>query len=197
MGFYPGPEDSLMPPSEDNPKGYYENLPIVNLHDRLLIALDRAWDDNRTLPEGWTTGVPYAQAKKRLRGILRKLADTGGDVVVKDPRIARLLPLWRDACYAEGLMLRALVVDRDLQSVSASLQKRDGWDANRAWEFVCQQEGYLREWESRGESVRFPDFLAAPWLDFLGAVRRLVHHEIRYDPRALGAFFDPELVHHG
>lgn len=196
LGFSGGPTESLMPPSADNPKGYFEHLPLVNLHDRLLTGFDRAWDDNRPLPKGWTAGIPYAQAQRRLREILRGLS-AEGDAFVKDPRIARFLPLYRDAAFAEGLTLRALVVDRDLQAVSASLQKRDGWDQNRAWEFVCQQEGYLREWLPLGTMVRFPDFLAPPHLDFLGAVRRLAAREIRYDPRALATFFDPELVHHG
>ena len=199
LGLYPGPEENLMPPSDDNPKGYFEYLPIVNMHDRLLLALDRNWQDNRPLPDGWAKGVPYAQARKALRGFIRRLTEEadGAPVVVKDPRIARFLPLYRDVCWAEGITLRALVVDRSLQSVSASIRERDGWDEARAWEFVCQQESYLRAWLTLGTSISFPNFLEDPELRLVGAVRRLIPGELCYDPRMLNAFLDVGLVTHG
>lgn len=195
MGFFAGPDEVLMPPSPDNPKGYFENMRLVAEHDGLLRALDRAWDDNRPLPEGWTSRIPYVQAKKAIRAELRKLAEVG-DVVVKDPRLARLLPLYRDVALAEGMALRALVVYRDLKAVSASIVKRDAWDENKACEFVCQQKAYLREWDY-GASIFFPNFMVTPELDLVGAVRRLRPGPCVYDPRVLREFLDPNLVHHG
>ena len=116
---------------------------------------------------------------------------------MKDPRIARLLPLYRDACWAEGVTLRALVVDRGLIAVCASLRERDGWDEARAWEFVCQQESYLREWQALGTKIVFPNFLVTPELDIVGAVRRLIPGKLCYDPRELNEFLDVGLVNHG
>ena len=201
-----------MPPSLDNPKGYFENMRLVAEHDGLLRALDRAWDDNRPLPEGWTSRIPSVQAKKAIRAELRKLAEVG-DVVVKDPRLARLLPLYRDAAIAEGLSLRALVVYRDLRAVCASLQGRNrrgvtdpsvewtqtsvDWDDEaKVWEFVCQQEAYLREWNSYGTSVVFPDFMGCLEIELVAAVRQLRSGPCEYDLRALNEFLDPKLVHH-
>lgn len=199
LGLWPGPKERLMPPSVDNPKGYYEYLPLVAEHDRLLLGLDRAWDDNRPLPSDWTSSLAARQAKRAIRRCLSDLARDAGEreIVVKDPRVVRLLPLYRAAAWEEGLTLRALVVDRPLQAVAASLVKRDGWDQNRAWEFVCQQDGYLREWLALGTSVAYPDFLQPPFLEFVGAARRLVDDKVVYDPRELAAYFDARLNHNG
>lgn len=198
MGFYAGADDRLMPPSADNPKGYFEYLPLVAEHERLLTGLDRSWEDNRPLPANWTTSIPAATARKRIGEHLRRLTREAGDapIVIKDPRIVRFLPIYRTVAFECDLWLRALVVDRPLRAVADSLIRRDGWDLNRAWSFVCQQEGYLREWLAHGVPVSFPDFLAPPFLQFVGAVRRLTNGPVEYDARRLADFFDAELVHH-
>ena len=43
----------LMPATEANARGYYEHIDLVNVHDRLLLALGRSWDDTYPFPPGW------------------------------------------------------------------------------------------------------------------------------------------------
>ena len=50
MGVDFGPR--LRPPNADNPRGYFEHNDVVNLHDRLLLALDRSWDEFVALVAG-------------------------------------------------------------------------------------------------------------------------------------------------
>ena len=38
---------SLFPPQADNPRGYWEHREIVDLDDRMLMALGSSWDDMR------------------------------------------------------------------------------------------------------------------------------------------------------
>jgi hypothetical protein len=199
MGFYPGPEENLMPPSDDNPRGYFEFLPLVAQHDRLLLALDRSWFDNRPLPDGWTKGIPFAQSRKSVAAYLRKLSDEadGRPVVVKDPRVARLFPLYVAAATEAEVRLRWIVVDRAWDAVEASLMKRDGWDHVRAHEFVAAQAEHLEEWRAGASSITFPNFTEAGGRDLIDAAHRLAPGRLIYNHRTVAAAFDERLVHHG
>ena len=52
-GVYLGQD--LMPPGPDNPRGFWEHAGVVAIHERLLEALDRRWDDLRAMPAGCST----------------------------------------------------------------------------------------------------------------------------------------------
>ena len=39
--------EHLLPASEDNPRGYWENADIVAVHERLMASLGWTWDDIR------------------------------------------------------------------------------------------------------------------------------------------------------
>ena len=43
----------LMQPGSDNPKGFWEHAGVVAIHERLLAALERSWNDPRPLPADW------------------------------------------------------------------------------------------------------------------------------------------------
>ena len=53
----------LLAPGEDNPKGYWEHQSAVEIHERLLTALERRWDDVRPLPAGWLTSEAAQTAR--------------------------------------------------------------------------------------------------------------------------------------
>ena len=85
----------LMPATEDNPRGYYEHIDLVNLHDRLLLALGRGWDDTFSVSAaGWRKArLPVATARNPSAscGAIFPAAPLWG---LKDPRLCRLLPWW-------------------------------------------------------------------------------------------------------
>jgi len=84
----------LMPPQPDNVRGFWEPLPVADIHDRLLKAFGSAWDDPFPLPDRWTEADAAQRAKRRLAGEIRKDFADSALFVVKDPRITRLLPMW-------------------------------------------------------------------------------------------------------
>lgn len=45
--------DSLMPPTTDNPKGYFESVQIYAIHERLLAAAGTSWSGIEGLPADW------------------------------------------------------------------------------------------------------------------------------------------------
>ena len=52
----------LMAPAPDNPKGFWEHSGVVAIHEQLLAALGRAWNDPRPLPGGWLGSAAAAAA---------------------------------------------------------------------------------------------------------------------------------------
>lgn len=117
----------LMPPGPDNPRGFWEHAGVVAIHERLLEALDRRWDDLRAMPAGWLSHPATAQARDELRVLLK--AEFGGQPLwaVKDPRLCRLLPLWLPLLDELGVAAKAVVVARDPREVAASLEVRNQW----------------------------------------------------------------------
>lgn len=117
----------LMPPGPDNPKGFWEHAGVVDIHERLLDALERSWDDPRPLPEGWLEAPATAVARGRLRELL--LAEFGEQPLwgMKDPRLCRLLPLWLPLLAELGIGASAVVVARDPREVAGSLWARNRW----------------------------------------------------------------------
>jgi hypothetical protein len=118
--------DRLVPAAADNPGGYFEHADAVAANEQLLDALDRSWDDVRALPAGWMKTVAAAEARERIRvDALAGLAGPGA-WALKDPRLCRLLPLWRATLDAAGMRAACLLVLRHPDEVAASLRARDG-----------------------------------------------------------------------
>ena len=59
----------LMQPGSDNPKGFWEHAGVVAIHERLLAALERSWNDPRPLPADWLQSeATGAAAGELVRG---------------------------------------------------------------------------------------------------------------------------------
>ena len=122
----------LMPPSPDNPRGYWEHMEIVGAHHRLMAALDYGWDDIRPLPEGFAQSAAAGQARQRLAAILSE--DFAGAALwgVKDPRLCRLVPVWLKLLKDLSATPRFVLTLRDPAEVALSLVARDGMSEERA-----------------------------------------------------------------
>ena len=124
--------NELVAANDDNPGGYFENAGAVTAHEMLLAELDRGWEDLRELPEGWLQSAAGKRARARIAALLRDEFAGVPLWALKDPRLCRLLPLWRPALAEAGIEAKALFVLRNPDEVAASLGKRDGIGAEIA-----------------------------------------------------------------
>jgi len=124
----------LMPPAPENPKGFWEHMGVVNIHEQLLDALGLAWNDPRPLPDNWLNHPAAAQARGQLRTLIETEFLPHPVWGIKDPRLCRLLPLWRPLLKELGVTPHAVVVARDPREVADSLQKRNQWPPELARE---------------------------------------------------------------
>ena len=122
-GALPGMQ--LMPATADNPEGYWECAPVVRLNDLILQRLGARWDSVAPLPAGWMA-IPAVEALRNDAAQI--IATQFGDAkfaVLKDPRLCRLLPFWRDPFAAAGFTLSCALMVRRPMEVAASLARRD------------------------------------------------------------------------
>ena len=115
----------LLPPQADNAKGYFENQRVVAFNDALLQDLGSRWDDPLPLDDDCFRSPVARAAVGALAALLRD--EFGGHplVLVKDPRLCRLLPVWIEALQQVGREIVAVLPWRYPLEVAASLQRRN------------------------------------------------------------------------
>lgn len=122
--------DSLMAPMAGvNERGFFEDVEITNLNERLLQVLGRAWHSL-----GLLSGADFEnKAVKDLEDEACLLLDkklVGAELRgVKDPRISILLPFWQKVFTRLNLSPIYLVAYRNPMSVADSLERRDDFPA--------------------------------------------------------------------
>lgn len=116
----------LMPAAPGNPRGYWEEKAVVELNEECLRSFDLSWDDPSPLPSDWL-GAPWMNAwRDRLATLLRRAHPSASLIVIKDPRICRLLPAWLQVLESLELTPHVVVAVRPPGEVAASLERRDG-----------------------------------------------------------------------
>jgi len=129
--------NNLVPPAPDNNRmGFWEHAEVVQIHEELLAALGRSWCDARALPEGWLHTEAAQAARARLVDFLGREFASVGLWAVKDPRMCKFVPLWREVCDRLQVAQHVVLVVRHPAEVARSLLARDGLPfeiANLCW----------------------------------------------------------------
>lgn len=179
LGFTP-PCNQIRPNSE-NPKGFFEATPIARFNDRLLAKLNSRWDDWSFLD---IASIPPGETEtliEEARSLLRTEFGDAERLVLKDPRICRLVPFWHQVLEAEGITPFYVHTHRNPGEVAGSLQKRNGFSLaygliiwmghvlqaeqatrGRLRAFTCY-DGLLRDWNH--EVIRLVSILKQPLLE--------------------------------
>ena len=117
LGLDAGVASSLMAPDEGNPEGYFEQWPIVEFDEEILLHFGGRWDSPPALPGDWLS----EDYRRRARDLYHNLYSSQY-FVMKDPRATLLLELWRESAPREP---GAVFIVRDPMQVAWSLAKRD------------------------------------------------------------------------
>lgn len=121
--------DDLMPPTEFNEKGYFESWAISKIQDDILRAFGLTWaipTTVRPLPPQWWHLPQVAPARRQLVELVTREFEKAGNVWgFKDPRTARLLPMWKEIVAELGLEAKYILVSRHPRDCVRSLQRRE------------------------------------------------------------------------
>jgi hypothetical protein len=91
-----------MPPHVDNPKGYFESAHIVAIHERLLAAAGTSWFGLDRISDEWFHSAQATSFVDELVAAVREEFDDAALFVVKDPRMCRLMPIWREVLNGDS-----------------------------------------------------------------------------------------------
>jgi hypothetical protein len=193
--------EHLLAPGEDNPKGYWEHQGAVEIHERLLAALGRRWDDVRPLPAGWLDSEAARVALAEIDDMIGREFAELPVWAVKDPRICRFLPLWLETLGRRCIRPVVLFAVRQPSEVAASIAARNRWSAPVS-EILWLRHVLEAEAASRLVSrtvVVYDDLLANPAGTVSGALSRLgvaIGDSSLAEQGALAAFVDSADRHH-
>jgi hypothetical protein len=115
-------------PSPANARGHWERSRLCDLHDEIFALHGGAWTGaghNLALPNAWRTTPGLAGVENRIVEYMARVLASAGLAGFKDPRTARLLPLWDDLFDRLAVEPRFIFCVRDPAQVARSLEARD------------------------------------------------------------------------
>lgn len=193
---------NLMPAGPDNQKGYYELQDIMEIHEALLAEIGSSWRDWRRIPDTWFASAAAESYAARLEAAFCEDYGEAPLVVLKEPRIGLLWPLWSDVF--QRLSVTPLIVFslRHPLDVTRSLAARDLSSPLRGlmhWLRLHLEAEKATRFVPRA-FVFYDDLLA----DWHGAIAHLdaalgttLSQRIPEAGGAVYAFLDPGLRHQG
>ncbi len=118
---------NLLGAGPGNETGHWEPERLVELHDQMLAEAGSSWDDWRKLD--LEAQLPEGRLAHYKTEIQRLLVEEYGDAplfVLKDPRICRFFPLYREILEGMDVVVRPALMYRHPIEVAASLLARNG-----------------------------------------------------------------------
>ena len=110
---------------EDNPTGFWESWGANQLNDKCLADFGLAWDSVRLLPGDWLDTAIVRGYRARAAEVLHAEFGDSPTVVLKEPRMCRLFPLWELALQDVGFSPSVLLPFRHPIEVAESLARRN------------------------------------------------------------------------
>lgn len=195
------PPKTLMGPKPDNPKGFWESEVLVAFDDEILARAGSAWDDSAPLDPRVFVGEQGADLRRRAG---EKLAEEFGGaetIVIKDPRICRFYPFWRQALEKAGYAPFVVIPVRDPAEVAASLHHRNGMPLEQGlalWRrHVADAEAATR---GQPRHILLWRDLLKDWRSALAAMEKQLGRPLGLDDPArqalIESFLSPDLSRH-
>jgi hypothetical protein len=192
--------DRLFPEGRDNPRGHFEPEQIVAIHDRMLAAAGASWSSIEGLPESWFHSAEALAFVHELAAAVKQDYADAALFVVKDPRMCRLMPLWRMVLAEVGAQASFVIPLRNPLEVARSLEKRDRLPlAYGCLLWLCHVLEAERETRgSRRVFTHFHDLLSDPIRIAEHVASQLIGKTLALNEKSkrdVASLIDPELRH--
>jgi hypothetical protein len=120
--------NNLMPCAEQNIKGFWEDLEVVNINDRILKLADMDWASINRFPTELIDSPKGILLQKEAKKIVSERITENPVWGVKDPRLTRLLPFWQKIFFDLQIAAHYIYVIRNPLDIANSLKSRDDFD---------------------------------------------------------------------
>ena len=116
---------SLMSGSISNEKGHFESSRLFLEHTKMLAEIGSQWYDWNALSKDFFKSTLARTLAARFAEIVREEYQDAELIVVKDPRICRFVPIWREVATLLDATIKVVTPFRNPMEVASSLKKRD------------------------------------------------------------------------
>lgn len=196
LGVYLGPEEHLVKPREDNPKGFWEHQQIVDLNDEILMRLGGNLYDPPEFRAGWEYSAQFEDLRHRAQAILQRDFEQAKVWGWKDPRTCLTLPFWRQLVP----LMRYVICLRNPLDVALSLQRRNGFSLEEgSWLWlkyvtasIQHTAGQPRHWVWYEDAMQNPEKIISQLAQFLRKSKELDRNHIASILKCV----DSNLCHH-
>jgi len=140
----------LMPATEMNPKGYFENMLVYKMNEKILNENNSSWSSCHFNVDN----IPK-EKRKSYKEEIKKIIDDefryAEKFAIKDPRVCLLFPIWESACINLGIEIKIILPYRNPIEVAHSLKKRNTFSFGKSlilWSHhFLSAEYFSREYE--------------------------------------------------
>lgn len=192
---------TLLQSAEDNPRGHWESAAVMHFNDELLAAAGSSWHDWIPHDTGSPDVLPDASFVARGRSLMCEEFGSAVRLVLKDPRLCRVMPTWLKILGAEAIEPKIVLPVRNPLAVAQSLAHRNAFnemsgmllwlrnilDAENATRgqarAFANYEDLLRDW--RSVVARIGNWTGLEWPDLSDPVAQ-----------EIDAFLTVDLKHH-
>ena len=120
--------DKIIDPGPDNPKGYWEDEDILNLNIEMLSFLGTTWDSIKLIDKNDIITLRENNFTEKAKEIIQNKTKEYDFFALKDPRMAKLMPIWKEAFTAYSDRVMYIIAIRNPVSVIKSLKNRNKID---------------------------------------------------------------------
>ncbi len=120
------PEDLTEAIPGNNEKGFFESRELLLINIRLLQALGTEWWSASPLDPKRFRSRSLDENRRQIRRYLAAQLNGRDILLLKDPRMCRLFPLWKSEIRKAKSDLGVVLALRDPRAVASSLNERDG-----------------------------------------------------------------------
>ena len=122
----------MVPPSYDNPKGFFENQKVLDLNEDILSALGLSWDYPGLLKRDWQNSASIKKLYIKAQQLVKTQFGKSSLIAIKDPRMCHLFPFWEKCLEDLGISVSCLLTWREPSSVVKSLRRRNNLSENHS-----------------------------------------------------------------
>lgn len=150
--------------TKDNVRGYWESKPLMLAHDKFLQKQGTSWNDSAIFDLEKCDHEDVETFKAELQKIILTEYGSANTILIKDPRICRFVPVWRELLGSMGIEILPIIIFRNPLEVAYSLIVRDDFTQSGAllsWlRHVLEAERNTRDLPRL--FVDYADLLSAP-----------------------------------
>lgn len=123
---YDLPKHLLPPSDDDNRLGFWESKEVMALNNDILTQLGSGWNDWTSLEVRLRNDAAFFDAQvARAAGAIEAEFNDTSRIILKDPRICRLAPVWVTALAQMDFQVGFVMPIRNPLEVGLSLEKRN------------------------------------------------------------------------